>query len=323
LNETVVRDTLHTMVTFLATPDAEGYLVHDLWGHTWQETLAEFEWDYYRLETVVRSPINPDTGSMDAQGVLSAAPLLGAFEVVDGRITMDRNLALEALQRELRLRVRLSLNAVVAEALADITEYKYAHGGRSAGAELPSSSLLYDSPIKHDLTSRDILFHYRRWRQSFREVIDDVGVRGKLAGTLGEQLGTREGAREAVDELAELMRAELEHTALSSHRRIESTNGSVTIDIVQRTQAAAARLDRDLVDAIERGQDTLDALRRSTPDLPRWKCPEACLDLLVVALGWFFERDRDVLFWHLDELLRDELPPLLDRLGRALRSQQS
>ncbi|MEM6275214.1 MAG: hypothetical protein AAF735_08250, partial [Myxococcota bacterium] len=29
-----VRDTLHTMVTFLAEHDIEGYLIHDLWGHT-------------------------------------------------------------------------------------------------------------------------------------------------------------------------------------------------------------------------------------------------------------------------------------------------
>ncbi|MEM6733188.1 MAG: hypothetical protein AAF658_16640, partial [Myxococcota bacterium] len=45
LSDAVVRETLHTMVTFLSSYDAEGYLIHDLWGHTWQETLAEFEWD--------------------------------------------------------------------------------------------------------------------------------------------------------------------------------------------------------------------------------------------------------------------------------------
>ncbi len=322
LNETVVRDTLHTMVTFLASHDVEGYLVHDLWGHTWQETLAEFEWDYYRLETVVREPIGLDTGSMDAHGHRIFPPLIDAFGLSDGRVMIDEAVALEALQRELRLRVRLSLNAVVAEALADITEFKYAHGERTRGATLPSSSLLYDSPIKHDLTSRDILFHYRRWRQSFRELIDDVAVRGKLSGQIGERLGTHSGAREAVDRLAELMRTELEQTALSSHRTVDVKDGQITIDIVQRTQAAAARLDRDLVDAIERGQARLDALRTETPELPRWRCPEACLDLLVMVLGWFFERDRDVLFWHLDELLRDELPPLLAKLGAALRSEQ-
>lgn len=320
LTESVVRDTLHTMVTFLARHDAEGYLVHDLWGHTWQETLAEFEWDYYRLESVVREPIGPETGSMDAHGHRAYPPLIDAFSTRDGRVTLDEPGALAALQRELRLRVRLSLNAVVAEALADITEYKYAHGERTRGAPLPSSSLLYDSPVKHDLTSRDILFHYRRWRQSFRELIDDVAVRGKLAGELSERLGTREGAAEAVDRLAELMRAELEMTALSSHRTRDIQNGRITIDIVQRTQAAAARLDRDLVDTLDRGEALWTELRACDPDLPRWRCPEACLDLLVMVLGWFFERDREVLFWHLDELLRDELPPLLTRLGNALRS---
>ncbi|MEO1482450.1 MAG: hypothetical protein AAFU77_10125 [Myxococcota bacterium] len=314
-----VRDTLHTMVTFLATQDTEGYLIHDLWGHTWQETLGDFEWDYYRLERAVREPVSLETGGRDPNGKVVSKGLRGAFSVDDGRIVFDESEALVALHRALRERVRLSLNAVVAEALADITEYKYAHGERARGAALPSSSLLDDSPIKHDLTVRDILFHYRRWRRSFRELIDDTSVRGALAGELAETFGTREGAREAVDALAELVRRELERTALSSRRgAVQVDADRIQIDIVQRTQAAAARLDRDITEHIDRGEERLRLRRDAEPAIPRWRVPAACLDLLVLALGWFFERDREVLFWHLDELVRDELPSLMDRLESAL-----
>ncbi|MEM6533732.1 MAG: hypothetical protein AAF654_14005 [Myxococcota bacterium] len=316
---TAVRDTLHTMVTFLASHDVESYLIHDLWGHTWQETLGEFEWDYYRLERVVSEPVSLNTGQRDTHGNESAPGLRSAFSVVDGAIVLDEEEAIASLHRALRERVRLSLNGVVAEALADVTEFKYAYGERERGESLPSSSLLPDSPIKHDLTARDILFHYRRWRQSFRELIDDTSVRGRLSGQVAAELGTKHGAREAVDQLAELIRRELEHTALSSRRTFAQTvEGRIEIDIVQRTQAAAARLDRDITDHITRGENRLRALRQSEPDARRWRCPSACLDLLVLTLGWFFERDREVLFWHLDELIRDELPALMDRLEDAL-----
>ena len=35
--------------------------------------------------------------------------------------------------------------------------------------------------------------------------------------------------------------------------------------------------------------------------------PRASIDLLVLLLGWFYEQDRAVHFWHMDELLRHEL----------------
>jgi hypothetical protein len=49
-----------------------------------------------------------------------------------------------------------------------------------------------------------------------------------------------------------------------------------------------------------------------------WRCPSACLDLLVLLLGTFYEQDRRLFFWHLDELLRDELGPTLARFEAAL-----
>jgi hypothetical protein len=47
--------------------------------------------------------------------------------------------------------------------------------------------------------------------------------------------------------------------------------------------------------------------------------PCSSIDLIVVLLGWFFEQDRAVHFWHADELLRSELPPALERFQQALR----
>jgi hypothetical protein len=38
----------------------------------------------------------------------------------------------------------------------------------------------------------------------------------------------------------------------------------------------------------------------------------------VLLLGTFYEQDRRLFFWHLDELLRDELGPTLARFEAAL-----
>ncbi|MEL6761568.1 MAG: hypothetical protein AAFP04_14370 [Myxococcota bacterium] len=333
-----VRDTLHTMVTFLAERDIEGYLIHDLWGHTWQETLGEFEWDYYRLESVLDRPIGWLTGAAPSPGhghhpgrePQASDPdhdngvHLGAcFSVIDGTIELDRERAVAACRRELETRVVLSLNAVVAEALADITEYKYTHGERSGGERLPSSSLLFDSPIKHDLSARDILFHYRRWRGSFRALIDDPSERGRLSGQIAEKLGTHRGARQAVDALAELIRDALESTALSLHRSPKGgndVNTPIQIDIMQRVQLAAARLDLALSRYLAQGNEALRRARNDNSDLPRWRCPLACLDLLVIFLGWVFEHDRAVRFWDLHRFIGDEVVHLMVRLGASLGS---
>lgn len=57
----VVLQTLRTMVMVLPTHKIDQYIVHDVWGHTWQEALAEFEWEY-ALVPLLGAPLAPDTG---------------------------------------------------------------------------------------------------------------------------------------------------------------------------------------------------------------------------------------------------------------------
>ena len=82
------------------------------------------------------------------------------------------------------------------------------------------------------------------------------------------------------------------------------------------------RADRPLIALVRR------ACRRSwaadshkcTGPGPRWHWPRASIDLLVLALGWFYEQDRSVNFWHLDELLRRELGTTAERFQTELRA---
>jgi len=45
----VVERTLETMVMLVPTPDIERFLLHDVWGHCWQETLLDLEWPMQEL----------------------------------------------------------------------------------------------------------------------------------------------------------------------------------------------------------------------------------------------------------------------------------
>jgi hypothetical protein len=56
----------------------------------------------------------------------------------------------------------------------------------------------------------------------------------------------------------------------------------------------------------------------SRPPGPRWQSPRASIDLLVLLLAWFYEQDREVNFWHLDELLRHELGTTMARFQAQL-----
>ena len=58
------------------------------------------------------------------------------------------------------------------------------------------------------------------------------------------------------------------------------------------------------------------------PTLPRWRAPEACLDLIGLILAWVYEQDHDAHVWNLDEVVRGPLRPALAKLGTALRQQQ-
>ena len=55
--EKVVADTFATMVLVIPSGEAPKYLIHDSWGHGWQESLCEFEWlfgDFQDMSAALR-----------------------------------------------------------------------------------------------------------------------------------------------------------------------------------------------------------------------------------------------------------------------------
>jgi hypothetical protein len=304
INETVVSETLATMVTIVPSLDAEKFLVHDIWGHGWEESLCDFEWSYQQLLDL-REPIGPGTGAR-----WGGRPLREAFVVMGDRVVLDRETFKQCVSADLRGRITVGLNVVLAECLADLVEHKYGRQ-RGEGPELPSSSQLPRAPLKLDLSLRDTQMLLKASHRSYRRLLEQPDEAGRLVGELvGAGLPT-EGLVDAVMDAIHLLREGFAGVLETKMAVVPADGAVLSVDLSQRVVlgivALDAALERYLADA---GESTG----------PAWQHPRASVDLLVLFLGWCYEQDRSVNFWHLDELVRHELGETMARFQGELRA---
>ena len=59
-------------------------------------------------------------------------------------------------------------------------------------------------------------------------------------------------------------------------------------------------------------------MHEKNPTVPRWHCPSASMDLLLVTLAWMFEQDREMNFWHLGDFIRNEITPTMLQFQKGL-----
>jgi hypothetical protein len=278
----VVAATLATMVLLLASPEAEMYLVHDIWGHGWQEILCEFEWPYARLGEL-RHPVG-------------AAALKAAFAVDAGRVRLDAEKLAEAARCDLRDRITLALTVVIAECLADLMEHKYVRSRPPRAGVLPSSSLLPLATLKLDLSLRDTRAMLGLAHRPYRRLIAEPADRARLVAELQAAGLAGEGLAAAVDQAAEQLQSVLGHVLDVSQRRPTAT-GAVRVSLAQRVMLGIVAIDAALTRFIE-------------------ERPHGSLELLALLLANAREEEPAVNFWHLDELLRSELGGTFDRFAR-------
>jgi hypothetical protein len=308
----VVAETLATMVTLIPAQKAEMFLVHDLWGHGWEESLCDFEWSYARL-VELREPIGPETGArFGGEGGL----LREAFVPGEQGVTVDREKLSRVVGSDLRGRIRLGLNVVLAEALADLVEHKYVRRRAPGDPPLPTSSLLPEAPLKTDLSLRDTQSLLKAATRPYRRLLDSPAEARRLVEALAEAGLPREGLAEAAAVALEAIAIEFQ-PVFDTHMAAPaaaSAGAPLPVNLAQRVMLGMVAL----AEALGRFLDQADADCGPRPAGERWRCPRASLDLLVLLLGWIYEQDRDLHFWHLDELLRQELTPTLLQLERNL-----
>src|SRR5678815_1244789 len=92
-------ETLMTMVSVLPTRLVDQYLVHDAWGHTWQEALSEFEWEYALLPKL-DDPLRPGDGP--EFGGPGTPALADAFVRRGDRVELDEAVLLRFAEADVR-----------------------------------------------------------------------------------------------------------------------------------------------------------------------------------------------------------------------------
>jgi hypothetical protein len=302
----VVQRTLVTMVSVLSRSEIDQYLVHDAWGHTWQEVLNEFEWEYERLSKIGDALTPSDGPEFGGSGTL---PLRDAFVARGGAVVLDEERFCASVEADLRGRIQIGLSAALSEVFADFVEAKYSR--LNLEHPLPTSSLLESTALKFDLTIKDVLRQARRWSRPYRRFCADAGVREDFANQL-RALGLADsGLSAALERARELLEARFAPAFVHELGSPAPQSMSVAAAALLELALLSRELEQVLVDT---------ARERATP---AWTRPKCCPDLWAVALSHCYESDRKNLFWSLDWLVRRPVRAFCDALEAALANDDS
>jgi hypothetical protein len=305
--ETVVKATLGTMFSVIATSLHAQYLVHDLWGHTWQEALNEFEWEYALLPNLDR-PLSPSDGP-EFGG--AGTPTLGScFVARDGRTALDEAKLVAFGEADLRGRIQVATSVPLSEVLADFMESKFSRSYPEL--ELPTSSLVPSTSLKVDLTISDARTQVRRYTRPYRKLAVDSEEHARLARELEAAGLPRAGLDEAVARagrvLYQTFAPAFDDTLAAEPASIDTKE--VRSSVLRRLLLQFALILVDFEKALGR-------IRPSATE--RWRDPASSPDLFAVAITHFFEQDRQKNFFFIDQIARNEFHAACEKISRALK----
>lgn len=312
--EAVVKATLGTMFSVISTSLHAQYLVHDLWGHTWQEALNEFEWEYALLPNLDRPLSASDGPEFGGDG----APTLGScFVARGGRTTLDETRLIAFGEADLRGRIQVATSVPLSEVLADFMESKFSR--TLPELELPTSSLVPSTSLKVDLTISDARTQVRRYTKPYRRLAVDAEEQVRLANELEASGLPRPGLDEAVARAGRVLfqsfAPAFDDTLAAEPAGIETKE--VRSSVLRRMLLQFALILVDFEKALGR-------IRPSAPnpkfERERWRDPASSPDLFAVAMTHFYEQDRQKNFFFIDQIARNEFHAACEKVSRELEN---
>lgn len=324
VSEAVLLETLETMVMIVPTHQVDQYVVHDSWGHTWQEALSEFEWEYARVLELA-DDLTPHAGPAFGGDVPSFRSCL---RVENDALQVDEAQLLEIAKQDVLGRFGVATSIALSEMLADFMESKFAR--LVPDEALPTSSLIDVKHLKIDLSLSDIGRQIKRLAKPYRRLATEADAQRHFADGLIADGFPAAHALAAAQRVGGCLWQALE-PLLSSE--LSPARAGWTADLTPKSDAASSSGGDAATAGVETVPSTL--YRRAMLQLTLiaaelesglegqggdWRDPGSSPDLFLIAITHLYEQDRLVNFWHMDQVMRVAFAPAAERLRIALNS---
>lgn len=302
----LITSTLTRMVGILPLAELDKYLIHDTWGHQWQESLLDFEEPYTEL-TLFKRPLSlTETASVMGEQTLFVDTFI---KTEAGTIALDVAKLQQFIDAELYERAIIAFTPILAEMLADVVEYKFLELHPEQEHLLPSSSLLKAFPSKLDLTLGDLRTCFGHASEVFQNWVASESTQQQLHKEICEKLDIPNDAlkhkelSEVLNRAVELCKAQL-HAFYQPEWTWEKTeDGALKLNAFSFAALNFLRIHTALIQAYK--------------DLSEIEAPCGFKDILVLAMGTFFERNPQQNIWELDSFLTEAFLPRWQKLAAA------
>ncbi len=303
----LVTTTLTRMVGFLPLGELDKYLIHDTWGHQWQESLLDFEELYSEL-----SLFNRHLSLSESASALGEKSEFGdAFlKTASGKIHLDSEKLTEFIDAELYERSIISFTPILAEMLADVVEYKFLKLHPEKAHLMPSSSLLKEYPSKLDLTLEDLRNCFERASEAFQTWVDSDRAKNRIRSQICDRLNIpdkefmHQKLDNALEKAVEICKERLDRFYQPEWYWVKTTDECLELNAFSFAALNFLRIHTTFL-------QTYHTLSQIDTDY-------SFNDALVLAMGTFFEIDPQRNIWFLDQFLTEGFLPRWRKLSDAL-----
>ncbi len=306
LSVELVTTTLTRMVGVLPLEELDKYLIHDTWGHQWQESLLDFE-DLYTELSLFKRPLSlTETASVLGEQTTFAEAFI---KTGTGEIHLDTEKLTEFIDAELYERSIIAFTPILAEMLADVVEYKFLKLHPEQAHLLPSSSLLKAFPSKLDLTLADLRNCFERASEAFQTWVDSEEAKHRIHTEICEKLEIpdREVKHQELDDVLEkavqLCKERLDRFYQPEWYWEKTGDSFLKLNAFSFAALNFLRIHTAFLQTYEM--------------LSQIETKYSFKDALVLAMGTFFEEEPQQNIWSLDRFLTEGFLPRWKKLVEA------
>ena len=305
----LITSTLTRMIGVLPLGELDKYLIHDTWGHQWQESLLDFEEPYTELTSFKRPLSLVETASVLGK----QTSLVDTFVKTEaGSIEFDPVKLQQFIDAELYERAIIAFTPILAEMLADVVEYKFLELYPEQEHLLPSSSLLKAFPSKLDLTLADLRTCFVHASEVFQNWVASESTQQQLHKEICEKLDIPKDTTKH-KELSQILSTAVELCQEQLHSFYQPEWAWESVKIGETSYLKLNAFSFAALNFLR----IHTALIQTYKDLSQINTPYGFKDILVLAMGTFFERNPQQNIWQLDSFLTEAFLPRWERLVAA------